>query len=88
LQSIIILSYPPLVTTTKNPGEPGAKIGGSVMKDVTNISLQDLELSVNLIFERQQKQTELECQKAALAAEEGLFQHLMLALHLIQKGGM
>ncbi len=55
------------------------------MKNSTVVTIQDLQISVNKIFECQQKAVDLQSKKPCQNAEEILLQHLAKALQLIDR---
>ncbi len=56
------------------------------MNTIQTITLQELEDSVNVIFECQQKQATLELQKYSIDTELMLMQNMIRALQLIDRG--
>jgi hypothetical protein len=56
------------------------------MNSVPTVSLQQLEDSVKEIFKCEQKQADLQLKKSAINAEMALFQHMVRAFKLINKG--
>lgn len=56
------------------------------MESIPNISLLELENSVNKVFECQQKQVALELQNSTMQTEWLLMQHMLKAFQLIDRG--
>lgn len=56
------------------------------MNSITTTTLQELENSINKIFECDQKIGELELEEAAVKAERKLLNHMMKAFQLIDRG--